>query len=359
MTPLKFSRLIVLFCPIFLFGCSGYDRALLATKTNVGLDIDTEPPTAELTIARREIGIQPTFPDYADKESALPLFASFGLGGNFLNPAITGHFAGGAAAVLLTSKAENTNAKGDQSKSALHTICLDKKPEDTRGLLMKFWYWITFRTKEEYRNEPRPFFFATDTAYGLKVAWSGTTGPYPDSLKLGYNRKEFASAPIFVEDGCRGEKNTETNKKWEVKLPSFYASIDNASAVESLPWETATKHVQIFATGQAANNFVQRASVKRIAFEHMNPAAAAWEIKQTGIGQPWVQEIKNKWDGLAKEEHKEALIQDLLAAKLVGVETTNENFIKNLSSLFTSISGLTTLQDIKNHVTNYQPPPTS
>ena len=116
------------FLAVVITGCIGYDRALLMTKTNVGLDIDSTPPTAELTIARREIGIQPIFPDrpkpateqtlapneekHNETQTALPLLASFGLEGNFINPRITGYFAGGDAAVSL-AREQNDAENGD------------------------------------------------------------------------------------------------------------------------------------------------------------------------------------------------------------------------------------------------------
>lgn len=76
------------------------------TKTNIGIDIDNKPPTAEVSIARREVAIQPTFPvrhqaeknsdgstpiaDSSSEELSLPLLASFGLEGNILSPRING-----------------------------------------------------------------------------------------------------------------------------------------------------------------------------------------------------------------------------------------------------------------------------
>jgi hypothetical protein len=212
---------------VLITGCAGYDRALMVTKTNVGLDIESTPPTAELTIARREIAIQPTFPDRPkttstpemplaeaqshETETALPLLGSFGLQGKFFNPSISGNFAGGEAAVSLASEdndqdgANNLTADPEE-ESAKASICLMNAPDDIRSPIKQFWHWVIGKSREEAESEPRPFYFATDTAYGLKVAWTGTGGPYPDTLKLGYNRKELASAPIFIYKGCEKTK---------------------------------------------------------------------------------------------------------------------------------------------------------
>ena len=42
-------------------GCVGYNSTLFMTKSNVGLDMDSKPPTFEVSLARREGVIAPTF----------------------------------------------------------------------------------------------------------------------------------------------------------------------------------------------------------------------------------------------------------------------------------------------------------
>lgn len=296
---------------VLLSGCVGYNRALLATKTNVGLDIESMPPTAEITIARRELAIQPIFRNTYDKskngyrEQALPLLASFGLEGNFFNPSITGHFAGGDAAINLAKE-------GPPYKDGSE-LCLSELP-DSRSPGQRFWHWITRKSKEEideankYALEnSRPFNFATDTSYGLKVAWSGTTGSaVPDTVKLGYNRKEFASPPIFIDkdvdsDCTAGEGKTANGNgmKFSVKIPSFLASINNASAFEMFS-DTKVKHVQFFATGRAATEFSMRNSVRQAVFQNMAPDAAA--IDAHPLNQELLEEIRNKMSGADKAQ---------------------------------------------------------
>ena len=332
------ARVTVVLPAALIAACAGYDRALLVTKTNIGLDVDTKPPTAEISIARREVAIQPTYPETVEqgdpkkaatatgagastkatvatmsKETALPLLASFGLQGNFLNPRITGHFAGGDAAVYLAQETVD-NAKGGLDSS----LCLKSEPKDTRSLFLKFWHFITNKSYEDYLREPRPFYFATDTTYGLKAAWSGTSGPYPDSLKLGYNRKEFASPPIFVDTSCGGNE-----KYWNIKLPSFYASIDNGSGWETVThdnpsepgvWKGHPKHIQFFATGQAANAFAKRLSVRQVAFENMAPEAGASEA--TNLNQCMIEEIKVSFDK-ADDSKQSAILSKAVELQLV------------------------------------------
>lgn len=322
-----FVRIIflVLFI-VLLSGCAGYDRVLFVTKTNVGLDIDQKPPTAEITIARRELAITPTYQDTVpdEKEKTLPLLASFGLTGNFINPEITSQFAGGDAAITLAKGPNNKNGENSSNNSS---ICLNKAP-DTRPPWKKLWHKITFQKRP--KENTRAFYFATDTSFGLKVGWNGTGGPYPDNLKLGYNRKEFAFPPIFVKKGCdpktfkkqprvkeykdgetylvkeNGERildedgNPIPAEPWyEVKVPSFYASLDNASSITE--WtnsgtSSGTSHVQFFATGEAAKKFVERESVLQEAFNNMAPDAARREASRLGLQKALIEEIISEFN---------------------------------------------------------------
>lgn len=354
------SRMVLILSGAVVSGCAGYDRAFLATKTNVGLDIDSKPPTAEITIARKEMAILPTFPGAFDnaqsehnstttsgsvqsekketsgKESTLPVLASFGLEGGFFNPKITGHFAGGDAAVYLAGEDGGVDS----------TLCLaSEKKIDMRSPLLKFWHWITFTPEtdalEQARAEVRPFYFATDTAFGVKVAWSGTTGPYPDALKLGYNRKEFASPPIFINKGCGSETKAITTitegkaenaangsavEKWSVKLPSFYASTHNESNFGTFPG--SVKHHQFFATGQAAAVFAQKASVRQVAFENMAREAA--NIEAINLNQNLVSETNKIFE--ANTSKQSVILNEAIRLELVPKETSTSSFKNALNS---------------------------
>ncbi|MBS0151599.1 MAG: hypothetical protein JSR31_11710 [Nitrospira sp.] len=267
-----------------LTACAGYDRILFVTKTNVGLDIDNKPPTAEITIARRELAITPTFQDAQGEEKTLPLLASFGLAGSFLDPQITSRFAGGEAALVLaygpTWKADHDKLKtsgraNDQAKNEDEAfLCLGEQP-DTRPLWKWLWHKITFKgDNHKYDQDTRAFYFATDTSFGLKAGWDGATGPYPDTVKLGYNRKELAFPPVFATpadatSGClstpsspsKGLSNEADHKgQWKVTVPSFVASLDNSSILKEW-FESGDTHIQFFATGKAASEFVKRPDV--------------------------------------------------------------------------------------------------
>ncbi len=259
---------------ISLSGCETNDRLLFATKTNYGLDIDSKPPTAEVTIARRELAVVPTFRDVRDEKdpdqnipkthNTLPLLASFGLEGKFFDPAITSRFAGGEAAVILAEGPDK-----EHKDMVPSTLCLSKEPD-----LRPFWKWawqtLTFQKDESSRD----FYFATDTSFGLKAAWDGSTGPYPSTVKLGYNRKELAFPPIFAQEvlkkECSDKADSTETKEWKVTLPSFVASLDNSSVI-STKEQSGVSHVQFFATGKAASEFVKRREVNSAMNKAMYP----------------------------------------------------------------------------------------
>jgi len=92
------ALLIVL---VILTGCGiGYNKTLFFTKTNVGLDVDSSPPTAEVTIGRREGVIAPTF----ERGQTPPVLASFGLAASgfaALFAEVSSTFCGGDAAVIM------------------------------------------------------------------------------------------------------------------------------------------------------------------------------------------------------------------------------------------------------------------
>lgn len=300
----------LVFLVLFISGCAGYDRILLATKTNVGIDIDNMPPTAEITIARRELAIQPILPDYpspspdnpasstpiaaraasatdknkgSEKEYAFPLVATFAKLGGFFNPEISGYFAGGEAAIHLVSEGNPSASRPNDS-----SLCLRNEPYDMRNPLKKWWDSMRGKNTEEAkkaaRAESRPFYFATDTSTGLKVAWSGTAGPYPDSFKLGYHRKEFASPPVFVnnvKEGCQGNRDYQ----WQVKLPSFVATVNHAVDIGGSPEESSLLHVQFFATGKAATEFAKRKDVKELIGKQIKQIAPSDSTPATDSGK--------------------------------------------------------------------------
>jgi len=246
---MKSVRLILVAVSVLLHGCAvGYNYTLFMTKSNFGVDIDSRPPTAEVSLARREVVIEPTF----EEGKTLPVFAAFKARNSVATSFLFGvdsMFAGGAAAAVLTDGTlKEANACKDKGGAGI--LCLSEEPKGETLEDMLPCPFNCSETKIPSAGKMKPFVFATDTTFGLKVAWSGTAGQFPDSIKLGFNRKEFAFAPIFGKQ--------EKDGAFLVGMPPFLAGVDQSVMVGwSAPLTHDVDHVQFFATGAAAVNLAR------------------------------------------------------------------------------------------------------
>lgn len=254
---MKIARCLLIAVSIFLNGCAvGYNYTLFMTKSNFGVDIDSRPPTAEVSLARREVVIEPTFED----GQTLPVFAAFKAKNSVATSFLFGvdsMFAGGAAAAVLTDKLP---ARPDACKEKVGSgvLCLSAEPKGET-----FWEMLPYPINPfnpsgatiPSAGKMKPFVFATDTTFGLKVAWSGTAGQFPDSIKVGFNRKEFAFAPIFGKQ--------EKDGAFLVGMPPFLAGVDQSVMVGwTAPFTHDVDHIQYFATGTAAVNLAGDPNIK-------------------------------------------------------------------------------------------------
>lgn len=244
---------------VFLTGCVGYNSALFMTKTNVGLDVDSKPATLEISLARREGVIAPAFEGGATP----PVLASFAIepGAHVpLFPRISQTFAGGNASVAMASLYGSTNAPPYNPTNYNSTLWLREEPKPKV---------LGVSVKMPKPGTVKPFVFGTDTSFGLKVAWSGLTAQFPDTVRLGLNRKEFALAPVFLS-------HSETNRGLTnaIRMPSFLATLDNSTDVGS-PQKTSVRHIQYFATGLAADNMALHPQVRQAMLQRLDPEAPA------------------------------------------------------------------------------------
>lgn len=244
-------------------GCGiGYNSLLFATKTNMGVDIDTTPPAAEISIARHEGVLEPTF----EQGKTLPVLAGFNTDLNGLQRLLFGTssaFAVGDAAYLM---ADCYVSKGDCSNEPKATLQLSKAPTKRKSWLGLFdeqvdYYkpgWVT------------PVFFGTHSTLGLKVEWNGTTGQYPSALKLGYHRKELAWVPITMTPApstgaCPQDTLPQLTHSDAVCLavPSLLATMDSSGGVGTFD-HTKLEYLQYFATGTAATQLARHEPVRRV-----------------------------------------------------------------------------------------------
>src|SRR5437762_663396 len=389
MSGRSFQVGVVTLTAVLLSGCGiGYNRVLCMTKSNVGLDVDTKPPTAELTISRRELVIGPVFEGGVKP----PVVASFrskitGILGIFFNVSST--FAGGDASDTMTK----LFGGADSTMPEDSTRCLSAKPSPR-----------VFGTSIEFPGpgDVKPLIFGTDTSFGLKVAWSGTTAEFPDSVKLGYNRKEFALAPVFgapaggvagrvsrvdktegvlvFEDGRMyhvhqktmlvvdkqpvdlaaiqsgqevslyqsepvqhrdnkyvrwSEPGADTKCAWgqyRVNVPSFLATVDHNTTAKG-PGNVGTEHLQYFATGQSATNLALHRAIRETMLKRLDPEAAS-KLKTFRENQKQqvssVESVQTTFKS-ATDEGKKRILQKAKDDKIVAADTTVDNFGGSLS----------------------------
>lgn len=273
-----------------LGGCAvGFDHTLFITKSNVGVDIDTKPPTAEISIARRELVIAPAF----EGGQTPPVLAGFRTANRMLfGFDVSSVFAGGDAAYVLTQPGDG---------EPISMLCLSAKPVGKLQLGP-----IPLGTYPlPTTGEIKPFVFGTDTSFGLKVAWSGMTAQFPDSLKIGFNRKEFALAPVFEKE------NNDISCPYFVGMPPFLASIEIATDAAS-PQSFAANYRQSFSTGSAAVELAKKEEIKKLLLSRMDRAPEPGifiKNKNTQCIQQWLDADVTQETVRAKE------INDWLMAK--------------------------------------------
>lgn len=212
-------------------GCVGKDRILFVTKTSLGIDIDTQPPTLDISYSRKEGTVSPEF-----NGKVLPQEASFGNEVGFINlfpnTALGQSFATGNAALLLT-KYLGTPAKPHVENLIEENEILNEEPSRVAGTLA----------------DARPYFFGTDTGLGIRVTFDPETGYLPNSFQLGYKRKEAACVPVSEhEPAAQGEEPS-------VGLPSLLATTFLDAGTQG---GYKSRFVQFFATGVAASYIAAR-----------------------------------------------------------------------------------------------------
>lgn len=249
-------QLLAAFAGMFLLtGCVGYNTTFFGTKTNLGLDLDTKTPTAEISIARREVVVAPTF----ENGQTPPVEASFQVSGAWIASSVSSTFAGGNAAATFAELYDAETPTGAAKKPTDSTLKVKNVPLTTPG------------GREVHLVKPgivRPFVFGTDTSLGIKAAWSGLTAQYPDSVKVGFNRKEMALAPVT------GRVSPTNAEVMEVKMPSFLATTDMSGKTETMQ-KSDFRYTQYFATGDAADQLALQKGIRVALAKRLDPTALA------------------------------------------------------------------------------------
>jgi hypothetical protein len=246
-----------------LAGCATSDHVLFVTKTSIGIDFDSKPPSASIAYDRVEGYVAPRY-----NNGEIPaVIASIKSDGAIFNPKIRQIYATGEAAEIVVSGA----------------------PDQNGGRRLK--------------GEKRLMFFGTTTTTGLKVGF--TTG-LPDSLTFGFKRKEFSYIPL----GSVGKGDAAHDV-----YPSILASIDTEANAGNRE-ETSLNNAQFFATGRAARLLASNDAV-RTAFR--KEAAKALKSRQLARVQDFkkasaenaklVDDIVESFDRLKNPADKDAVLK--------------------------------------------------
>jgi hypothetical protein len=278
----------VLALSLLFSGCAfGYNRVLFVTKTNAGFEATSTPPTIQLDIARTEGVIAPQFQNGAK----LPVMASFRFENDgFFAPAVGSAFTTGDAALTMAGLYADRTPGDWQTRMLL--LAQPTSPTDSTlslraaPTLPKVFglFPLTFQ-----ESDVRPVFFGTDTSLGIKIAWSGATGEFPDSARFGYNRTELALVPIAMEPAPTGD--------FKLRMSSLMATIDagvreiGTAARPGVNFEL----VQYFATGRAATLLAMQQDVRKAMLARLDPH---------------MEERKRKFDELSPE-HKQVAVSFL------------------------------------------------
>jgi len=293
---------------------------LFFTKTNIGMDIDTKPPTAEIRITRLEGLIAPTFIG----GRMLPVFGGFHYYGNYFAPNVAAVFSGGRAATNFTDASTTTPPVEDESR-----ICVAEVP--------KAWA-IEHLIGTEKNDEVRPFFFSTDSGTGLKVAWSGTAGAFPDSFQFGYKRKEFAYAPIFGPTNPKAPPDCSVSGSgpldgYALRVPSFIATLEGGFSVATAPGGTGGTsgsggnsgnvydYSQFFATGKAAENLALQPSIRETLGKRVDPKAFDQFVQSSDKNRAEAKKLNDKVAAAAASATDTQLDTMLAQARTAGLLT--------------------------------------
>lgn len=258
-----------------LYGCGiGYNRMLFVTKTNVGFEADTKPPSLQLAIGRLEGLFAPQF----QGGKKLPVMASFKFESDrAFSPSVGSAFSTGDAALALSSLYADRTPPGSWqdrlqilSKDGLNRLKVDSALTLNEAPKIDSWFATLFEGGDFQGSDVRPVFFGTDTSLGIKLAWSGLTSYVPDTARFGYGRKELAWVPVTME------KKSDT--EYRIKTSSLLATLDSGVSQPTLEGgqpSAPLSYVQYFASGDAATLLAMQQTVRQAMLARLDPHAKA------------------------------------------------------------------------------------
>lgn len=221
-------------------GCSlGKDNIIFVTKTSLGVDVDSKPPTLDIGFDRKEGTIAPVL----GEGQVLPVMGSFATDTGIISQALGQSFATGQASILMSQylgSLAGPDVDAVIGDDAINTVAFI---DDV--------------------DERKRYFFGTDTSFGFRVNFGLETGGYPDSVSLGYKRKEVAYVPLI---------SAESNGEDVLALPSLIATA-GLNTVTTTPGKTRLMYSQFFGTGAAANYLAAQPGIRAAMAARIVPEA--------------------------------------------------------------------------------------
>lgn len=248
-------------------GCGiGYNSVLFITVSNAGFQADTAPPVVEVGISRFEGVVAPAF----EGGQTPPVFASFGQKAKGTkDPTITSGsiFAAGPAAVAATVPA-HLSVTGQES--AMPPERLLKAYEEAASLLLSEeprykgddrQVSVVSRKSLLAPGEAAPMWFGVTESAGLMLELFGPNFiPAPQSLHVGYRRKEFLYAPLTIER----VSDSEGKLQYRVRILSILALVN---------LQEPSRRMNYFATGTAATQMAAQNVIRDLVTRHATGSA--------------------------------------------------------------------------------------
>ncbi len=224
---MKIKIILIALCISTISGCSvGKKSILFSTKTSLGVDVDSKPPTLDVGYDRKEGTLSPVYPG----GEVLPQMASFSTVSGLTQVTASSSFATGNAATVL----------------ARYFTDLETGPNREDIINVDEMSVATI----EGAKDPKRYFFGTDTSFGVKINFGVETAGMPDGLSVGFKRKELAFVPI---------RTTEDHK---ATLPSLIGTSGLGVDARN-PNDGGVGYTQFYATGKPATYLAASPEIRR------------------------------------------------------------------------------------------------
>tara|TARA_R110001583_G_scaffold18667_1_gene74015 strand:+ start:7455 stop:8525 length:1071 start_codon:yes stop_codon:yes gene_type:complete len=235
---------LITFSSVSLFGCSlGQDSILFVTKTSVAIDIDTNPLTFDVGYGRYEGSIAPV----ANDGQVLPLLSSINaestISSDVFGAGVSQNFGVGNAAVIMSQYLGSDSNPIDNTSADFYKLI--KNPASIKGA-------IDENTKR--------YFFGTKTTLGFTTSFAPERGYMPDSITLGYKRKELAYVPI-IENTVPDKPGVPDKSGYQyLSIPSMLATTGTSqnAGINKSGFSVS----QFYATGKAANYLAANPTIR-------------------------------------------------------------------------------------------------